>query len=328
MDKISIIVPIYNVERYLNQCVKSIINQTYKNLEIILVDDGSPDNSGKLCDEYKEKDERIIVIHKKNGGLSDARNAGIEVATGKYIGFVDSDDYIEKDMYELLYNNMLREKAEISCCNRFLVYSNKTEIYGEKKYYKVMNSQEAIKLACKIGYIGISAYTKLYKRELFENIRYPKGKISEDMYTTYKLFDKANKIVYDSTPKYYYRQRKGSITNSKKINTNAIEATKEMIEFVKNKYPEIENDAIKYYLYTAIGVYDNIIKTKSNDEKLLQLKKKILQDVKRYFEIVNKDKEIKLDRKIQLILIEKNHILYDCCFIIYDKIKNKIKVKD
>ena len=328
MDKISIVVPIYNVEKYLNQCIESIINQTYKNLEIILVNDGSSDNSGKICDEYEKQDERIIVIHKENGGLSDARNAGIEIATGKYIGFVDSDDYIEEDMYELLYNNMIKENTEISCCNRFLLYANKKEIYGEKKYYAVMDSQEAIELSCKIGYIGISAYTKLYKRDLFSNIRYPKGKISEDMYTTYKLFDKANKIVYDSTPKYYYRQRKGSITNSKKININALEAAKEMIEFVRNKYPDIENDAIKYYLYTAIGVYDNIIKSKVKDEKILQLKKEILQDVKRYFPIVKKDKNINVDRRIQLLLIEKSHIIYNCFFIIYDKIKNKVKIKD
>lgn len=158
MDKISIVVPIYNVEKYLDQCVKSIINQTYKNLEIILVNDGSIDNSGKICDKYKRQDNRVIVIHKENGGSSDARNVGIQIATGKYIGFVDSDDYIEKDMYEFLYNNMINENADISCCNRFLLWSNKKQIYGEKKYYAVMNSKEAIKKSCEIGYIGVSAY--------------------------------------------------------------------------------------------------------------------------------------------------------------------------
>ena len=217
-DKISIIVPVYNVEKYLKECIESILSQTYKNIEIILIDDGSTDNSGKICDEYLKKDSRVKVIHKENGGLSDARNTGIEIASGKYIGFVDSDDYIAKDMYDFLYQNIKRENAEISGCNRFLVYENKIEIYGKKECYEVMDSQRAIEMLCTIGYIGVSAYTKLYEAKLFKDIRYPKGKINEDMYTTYKLFDKANRIVYDATPKYYYRQRSGSITNSKNIN--------------------------------------------------------------------------------------------------------------
>lgn len=328
MDKISIVVPIYNVEKYLDQCVKSIINQTYKNLEIILVNDGIIDNSGKICDKYKRQDNRVIVIHKENGGASDARNVGIQIATGKYIGFVDSDDYIEKDMYEFLYNNMINENADISCCNRFLVWSNKKQIYGKKNYYTVMNSKEAIEQSCEIGYIGGSAYTKLYKKELFKNIRYPKGKTAEDMYTMYKLFDKANKIVYDATPKYYYRQRKGSVTNSKKISTNALEATKEMIEFIKIKYPSIEKNAIKNYLYTAIGVYDTIIKVRTKDRMIMQLKKDILKDVKIYYPIIKKDRNIMKSRKIQLFLLEKSTLLYNCVFLIYDKIKNHIKVKD
>ena len=129
---ISIIVPIYNVEKYLKKCIDSIINQTYKNLEIILVDDGSPDNCGKICDEYAKKDNRIKVIHKENGGVSSARNVGVENATGEYIGFVDSDDYIEKDMYEVLINNLKKENADISIISNYEVYKNKI-IENKKK---------------------------------------------------------------------------------------------------------------------------------------------------------------------------------------------------
>ena len=279
MDKISIVVPIYNVEKYLKECIESILIQTYKNLEIILVDDGATDSSGSICDEYKQKDNRIKVIHKKNGGLSDARNAGIEVATGEYISFIDSDDYIANDMYELLYKDIKNEKADISCCSCFLVYKNRID-YGKADYYEVMNSQRAIELLCTMGYMGVSAYAKLYKTELFQNIRYPKGKISEDIYTTYKLFDKANKIIYNSIPKYYYRQRKGSITNNKIINVNALEAAKEQMEFIERKYPEILNAAIKNYIFVAIGVYDNVVKSKKKEKEFKNLKKEMRQEVK------------------------------------------------
>ena len=119
MDLISVIIPIYNVEQYLKECLESVINQTYRNLEIILVDDGSKDKSGKICDEYKNKDERIKVVHKENGGLSDARNAGMKIATGKYIQFIDSDDFIDKDMIETLYNLIIENEADISMCSNY-----------------------------------------------------------------------------------------------------------------------------------------------------------------------------------------------------------------
>lgn len=127
-DLISIIVPVYKVENYLSKCLDSMICQTYKNIEIILVDDGSPDNSGKICDDYAKKDSRIKVIHKENGGLSDARNAGLKIATGKYIGFVDSDDYISVEMYEKLYNQAKKEDADIACCNYYRVKMEKNLI--------------------------------------------------------------------------------------------------------------------------------------------------------------------------------------------------------
>jgi len=327
-DKISIIVPVYNVEKYLKECIESILSQTYKNIEIILIDDGSTDNSGKICDEYLKKDSRVKVIHKENGGLSDARNTGIEIASGKYIGFVDSDDYIAKDMYDFLYQNIKRKNAEISGCNRFLVYENKIEIYGKKECYEVMDSQRAIQMLCTIGYIGASAYTKLYEAKLFKDIRYPKGKINEDMYTTYKLFDKANRIVYDATPKYYYRQRSGSITNSKNINSDCIQAAENLIQFVEQKYPNILNSAIKNYIYTIIGVYDNILKSKKRGLDVRELKKKIKNDIKVYYPIIKKEKRNSKQRKLQLFLIRYFNVLYNILFLLYDNVKNMTKKKE
>ena len=326
MEKISVIVPVYNVSNYIHKCVDSIINQKYENLEIILVDDGSTDDSGNICEEYAKKDVRIKVIHKKNGGLSDARNVGIDNATGSYIGFVDSDDWIDENMYITLYQNMKKENADISCCNRYFIYTNTRTSYGTDKFYEVMNSQRAIQLMCTFGYLGVSAYTKLYKKKLFEDIRYPKGKVNEDIYTTYKLLDKATRIVYDATPLYYYRQRKGSITNSKKININAMEASKELLDFVEKKYPDITNVAIRNYIFSSIGVYDNILKSDSKDKT--DLKRKIRKEVKKYYNSIKKDKDISRNRKIQLYLIRYCSFLYNIIFCTYDAIKNKIKRKE
>lgn len=325
-EKISIIVPVYNVEKYLDRCINSILKQTYQNLEIILVDDGSTDNSVEICDEYAKKDNRIKVVHKANGGLSDARNVGIDNATGEYIGLIDSDDWISEDMYLILYNNIKKENADISCCNKFLVYTNMMIPYGNVDFYEVMNSERAIELMCTHGYLETSAYAKLYKKEIFQNIRYPKGKVNEDIYTTYKLLDKASKIVYDATPLYYYRQRKGSITNSKKVNVNAMEASKELLDFVDKKYPKIKNVAIKSYIFYSIGVYDNILVSKCKDR--LELKVKIRKEVKQYYSIVKKDKALSKSRKVQLFLIRYFRILYDITFKLYDIVRNHIKKKE
>ena len=190
MDKISIIVPFYNVEKYAPKCIESIINQTYTNLEIILVDDGSPDTCGKICDDYALKDGRIKVIHKKNAGLSDARNVGIKEATGKYIGFVDGDDYIEKDMYKYLYNLIKENNADISICGVEEVYEDGS-IQDEKakESIEILSKEDAIKELLLDKKVRSHAWDKLYKRELFENIEYPYGRKMEDIATTYKLFD-------------------------------------------------------------------------------------------------------------------------------------------
>lgn len=210
---ISVIVPIYKVENYLRQCIDSILRQTHKNLEIILVDDGSPDGCPAICDEYEKKDDRIKVIHKENGGLSDARNAGLEIATGEYIGFVDSDDWIMPDMYEYLLQGILGYQSEISYCG----WVNAHEIwmdYQNEQTDKVYTRETALNELF-FDRLKNFAWNKLYKAELWREVRFPVGRNFEDILTTYKLFEQAKRITILKEPKYYYRIRANGITNEK-----------------------------------------------------------------------------------------------------------------
>ena len=221
-EKITVIVPVYNVENYLNKCLDSILKQTYQNLEIIVVNDGSTDNSGGICQEYAQKDSRIIYIEKENGGLSDARNAGLDRMTGSYVTFVDSDDWIEQDYVEVLYNKLTEYQADVSVGNYYSYNEDEGMYYfhinGDSYYEKVFDnvsifenmyeSQEMKSFAL------ISAWGKLYKASLFDYIRFDKGKLGEDGYMNQKLYLLAQKVIYINQGLYAYRQRSGSITKT------------------------------------------------------------------------------------------------------------------
>ena len=217
--KISIIIPVYGVEEYLNRCLDSVCSQSHIDLEIILVDDGSPDKCPVICDEWARKDKRITVIHKKNGGLSEARNAGIEVATGDYLLFIDSDDYVDSTMCESLLKAAKDADAEIAVCNFYWMYSEHKEI--QSTYLpdgKVIEKSAILETWMKCKTVDfVVAWNKLYRRDLFftpEHIRYPVGRLHEDEFTTYKLLYTANRIVFIKKPLYFYVQRKDSITAS------------------------------------------------------------------------------------------------------------------
>ncbi len=212
---ISVIVPVFRVERYIDKCVQSVVNQTYRNLEIILVDDGSPDNCGKMCELWSEKDHRIKVIHKLNGGLSDARNAGLAICAGKYVGFVDSDDYIEPEMYEKLLKASLATGADISCCYAVDELDGKIKELNKFNEYTVLDSNEAVRdLFITNDYIRHAAWNKLYKRELFGSIKFPVGRIYEDAAVMYRLIDKSSLIVCVNSELYHYIQRADSIIHA------------------------------------------------------------------------------------------------------------------
>ena len=262
MDKISVIVPVYKVYNYLEKCFNSIANQTYKNLEIILVDDGSPDDCGKLCDELALRDKRVKVIHKPNGGLSDARNRGIEEATGEFLSFVDSDDYIDEDMISYLHENLVKHKADISTCAiQYLKNSQKT-IFDENHIEGLFESEEAIKQSLYGPLSSVSACNKLFKKCLFEEIKFPVGITHEDAYTIPKIFLKANKIYMSSTPKYNYNYMRDDSITTKPFNEKNLDLVEAFItnkKIVTKVYPSLA-DVFQYRIYLAyIEVFKKII---------------------------------------------------------------------
>ncbi len=274
---VSIIVPIYNVEKRLEICLKSILGQTHKNLEIILVDDGSPDNCGKICDEYAKKDSRIKVIHQENGGLSRARNSGIDIACGEYLAFIDSDDYVADDYIEFMLNNLLKTGADISACGALFVHpSGKTERqYDDDKLY-VIDKHEALRRMCYNDGFFVTAWDKLYKKELFSTVRYNAGKVFEDTGTTYKVVDKAEKIVFQCIPKYFYiiSEDNSSITkctfNEKKL--DYVEMADEMAEYIKAKHPDLTAAAERKQMHACFSTLTQLVNSNTRNkpvEKML-----------------------------------------------------------
>ena len=193
--KISIIVPVYNVEPYIRRCIDSILSQTFKDFELILVDDGSPDRCGEICEEYAIRDSRIKVIYKENGGQLSARNRGLDIAQGDYIGFVDSDDWIDEDMYEILYNLCKNNDAQIA--NIGINFINNNKIESSKKYELIaLTKYEAMKILLEYKTFGDYFWANLFERKLFENLRFEEGIIYEDVDLFYKLIDRADKRCY------------------------------------------------------------------------------------------------------------------------------------
>lgn len=214
---ISVIVPVYNVGKYLVRCVDSILAQTFTDLEIILVDDGSTDNSGVLCDAYTARDKRIRVVHKTNGGAGSARNMGLQMARGEYIGFIDGDDYIDIDMYEYLYNNIVKEKADVAMCELYHCYQGKSIEKHPCTYYKVTDAVGAIHCVLESKITSVTPVNKLYRRSLFSQLRFREGVTAEDAFLMVDLLEKCERVVISNEQKYYYYHRADSVT-SKPLN--------------------------------------------------------------------------------------------------------------
>ena len=278
---ISVIVPIYNVEKYLDKCVDSIINQTYKNLEIILVDDGSPDNCPKMCDDYAKKDSRIKVVHKENGGLSDARNVGMEVATGEYVSFIDSDDYISLDFYETLFQTMIDNDSDIVECSVVKFYEdNNFDEYSDD--LKVTNYDTLYALD---GLISESPFkqhvwNKLYKSSVALDIPYAVGKLNEDEFWTYQVFGKAKKVTRINQTMYYYFQRGSSIMgngyNIRRL--DALEGKMNRQAYIEKNFPTLATKA-KVDLYgSCMFAYQSVLKFMSGNDK--KKAGKIIRDYK------------------------------------------------
>lgn len=235
---VSVIVPVYNVEKYLRQCLDSILGQTYKNLEVIIVDDGSTDSSANIIKEYKKKDDRIVVISQKNQGLSAARNVGIKKANGDYIMFVDSDDWIAPDIVEYLRPG----RADVSICSHYESSEGKNVSFNKSFKRKSMNPKMALTAMLKEHGFMVSAWGKLYKKDLFKDVFFPVGKLHEDLGATYKLIMAAKKIVFLPEPKYYYRQREDSIIHEfDERKFDIVELTDEMCDNILASFPELKN---------------------------------------------------------------------------------------
>ncbi len=281
--KISIIVPIYNSEKTLIKCLDSILDQTFQDFELILINDNSSDNSLKICEEYTKKDKRIKIInHKKNFGVSAARNSGLDIAFGEYVGFVDSDDYVEQKMYEILYKNITSDdNIDISVCNINNLNNKKTKNINKNI---ILDSEICMKYLFSGELLSLYMVNKLYRKKLFDNIRFPIGKIFEDTIITPQIFHHAHKIVYTSQKLYNYVKNPESITsNMNKDNyKNIIESGEFILNFAKKYYPKYINEAYYRYFWSYIHVFNNMIISniyKNDDADYLKVKNKLRKNI-------------------------------------------------
>lgn len=281
---ISVIVPIYNVEAYLGRCVDSLLCQTYRNLEIILVDDGSPDGCPAICDAYAAKEKRVRVIHQKNAGLSGARNAGIEAAAGEYLAFVDSDDYVAADFLHTLYELLAATGCAISQCGFAYVQGEPLKSQKSRDYrvYRGESLMEQLYGPEEEATRFVVAWNKLYRRELFEKIRYPLGRIHEDEATTYRLFHEGKKLAYTDRALYgYYTDHAGSITSvfSRKRLQWLTAHEERIVFFRENGYERLLPRAYRKLCDACITFY---LRCSKQDGEGRKLREELMKDLKRY----------------------------------------------
>lgn len=285
MDKLlSIIVPVYKVEKYLKRCLDSILAQTYKNIEIILIDDESPDNSGAICDEYALKDNRIRVFHIENNGVSSARNFGLKKANGEYIGFADSDDYIAPEMYEVLVNNLEENNADISICG-----FSQEDVNGKfYRYWKEditinLSTDEQIECLLENRYYRCSIWDRIFKKEVLNNVSFPKDiKIYEDMLFDYEAIKNSEKAVYTSTPYYYYCENdSNSAARSPFSDTkmDIIKVCKIIYDDINNNYPELRKTAKNAFVRNNVMCVQLAVPSNYNNKANLKL---IQHNIRKY----------------------------------------------
>lgn len=315
MDKVSVIIPVYNVEKYISKTIESVCNQTYENIEIILVDDGSTDNSSKICDELAKKDNRISVIHQDNQGLSAARNVGTAIATGDFIFYLDGDDYLEQDALEILMN--LSTDCDLIIGNYFYTYSDYEDVadiqYLEKS---VLNTDEAMHDLL-VGKIQNFAWGKLIKSDIAKKHSFPQGKLFEDTYWAHYIINECETVTITNIPVLHYRQRDNSISYTMDIKRlDILDGWSDRAEFVKEYYPEFYSEYIEFLAGSLLRIAWQIV-TGMKDGKFKALK--VLKDFSKEFnliEYVNK-KDIFL-----LKMLNKSSALY-IVFAIINRVLNR-----
>ena len=305
MPKVSVIVPVYKVEPYLKKCVESLIKQSLEDIEIILVDDGSPDTCPQICDEFARQDKRIVVIHKPNGGLSDARNVGVKHATSDYVIFVDSDDYVEVNMCERLYQHAITQKADIVTS---LVNEIKDGVrVGNKDAFDavLLNKEEALQAMLSGQKITLYAVGKIYKKELLEKVPYVVGKLYEDAFTTPYIINEASRVYATSERLYNYLRRNDSITLARysKRDLDCIEAHEHNLEFIKNNYPNLIEEAKFRYFWSLLYI---------NDKMLInhEFSHEVWHKIKSNRLAMWKNKYLSRNRKISIIIMFISKKLY------------------
>lgn len=310
-ELISVIIPVYNVKAYLENCINSVINQTYKKIEIIIVDDGSTDGSSQLCDQLAKKDSRIKVFHKKNGGLSDARNYGIDKAIGNFITFIDSDDVVSENLIAHLFSLSKRNNADISICNPIHIFTNKIQQnydFQDPTKIRVLTPTQALNLMFYQNDFLVSAWGKLYRKSLFKDIKFPVGMLFEDIAIMYKLFFSSNKLVYSNAKYYGYFHRENSITTQSfsEKDFDILKICKSLDSFSK-KHPELK-DSIRCYIVNAnFRIYLNAPKVDKYKPKILACEHYISCNAKRILKNSNVRKKLKI--AIILFLINKKVLI-------------------
>lgn len=321
--KISIIVPIYNMEKYLKRSLESLVAQTFSDLEIILVDDGSTDASYLICSEYAKNDDRIILIHKENGGLSSARNAGLERATGDYIGFMDSDDYILRDMYEYLAHIYEETKADIICCGISRVYTERGKAYNTRSFsgIQIYSKQEALYRFQLNNDIGCAAWNKIFRKDVVKNLNFEPYKRLEDSRYVCKAIMNSENIAYGADVKYIYEIRNGSITRSgfDERSYDILNVTdanyKDFVSCMKEEY----NPEIGRILWYTVFVNEMIMRNGNAEHIVRQLQNMI----KANWIEVRKQKDLTCIQKFQYWLLSNNFSFYKIFYKLYCKVSGK-----
>jgi len=299
---ISVIIPVYNVEKYIEQCIKSVINQTYKNMEIILINDGSKDKSGEICNEYSQKDERIKVIHTENFGVSNARNIGLDEAKGEYITFIDADDYVDEKYIEQLYVQCKNTNSDISIIGTIDFKDEDNKIKNKTHYYtKILNKEQAIKeMLNEKYYVGV-VWAKMYKKELWNGIRFNLNtKIAEDLEVLYEIFKKCTLINVDtSNLLYYYRIRSGSVVKQKynKHFENEVNIVDKIRKEIEKEFPEIHDYAIKRYVASNFGCIMRYYRENKETKGVKHLK----NNIKKYK--LKKYTKVGMARKMKIAIV-------------------------
>lgn len=323
--KVSVIIPIYNVQQYLKRCLDSVIKQKYENLEIILVNDGSTDNSLEIAKEYENKDERIKLISQSNKGLSGARNTGLEYATGDYITFIDSDDYVTPDyvsyMYELLKKNNFKSPLAIcSLMNVFEKTGKKVNMGNNQEY--TLSGKECIEKMCYQDLVDTCAYAKLGTRELYKDFLFPVGKVFEDIGSTYKLFERSKTVECGFKPKYYYYIRNNSITtrNFDKSKLDLLEMTDKMAKSVIRKYPDLSKAVLRRQVYARFSTLNQTMKVSKN-LNITKTRKTLIKYIKKNKKEVIADNKISNRDRLAFISLELGYPIYRLMWLGYSKFR-------